>query len=134
MTLNSTPILGDPLIDQQHSELFDSLRVIQALHDRRVNDEKVTDSLTQISNQLYQHFMAEEALMKRVNMPVHELDAHSQEHMRILEELADLHFSIMQGRINRVSDVLKRVTNWVVEHVQVFDAPISRYIAKANPH
>ena len=126
------PILGDPLIDRQHSELFDSLRTMNALHDRHLSDEKVVDCLTRISQQLHQHFLAEEALMLRIQMPVDELAAHKNEHLRILEELAELHFKIMQGNVSWVADVQHQLSDWVADHIHVFDTPISHYLAKAN--
>ena len=132
MTKNSMPILGDPLIDRQHSELFDSLRTMNALHDRHLSDEKVVDCLTRISQQLHQHFLAEEALMLRLEMPADEIAAHKAEHLRILEELAELHFKIMRGHVSWVADVQHQIVEWLAEHIRGFDRPINGYIAKAN--
>lgn len=126
--------LGDPLIDRQHADLFASLRQIGSLHERRLDDEKVIDHLTRISEQLRQHFLSEEALMKRVSVPPEEIARHQAEHLRILEELAQLHFNIMQGRVNWVADVFGQISNWVAGHVEAFDAPLGDYIARATHH
>ncbi|MDD2743108.1 MAG: hemerythrin family protein [Rhodocyclaceae bacterium] len=132
MTKNSKFILNDPLIDEQHSALQDSLCALQALHDRHLSDEKVVDCLTRISHQLHQHFLSEEALMARVGVPADELAIHKNEHFRILEEMADLHYSIMRGHLSWVADVQHKISNWVSEHLRLFDAPIAPYINKAN--
>jgi hemerythrin-like metal-binding protein len=134
MTKNSILILGDSLIDRQHSELLDSLRALQALHDRHLSDEKVVDCLTRISHQLHQHFVAEEALMLQANVPNEEFATHKNEHFRILEEMADLHYKIMRGNVSWVVDVQHQLSDWVSEHIKIFDAPIGAYIAKAKTH
>lgn len=125
-------MLGDSLIDHQHSDLLDSLRTMQSLHDRHLSDEKVVDCLTRISHQLHQHFLAEEALMLRVHVPADELAEHRREHFRILEEVADLHYKIMRGHVSWVADVQHQLSDWVLEHIRIFDTPISHYITKAN--
>ncbi len=132
MTNRHQSILGDPLIDRQHADLFASLRQIESLHERRLNDEKVIDHLTRISEQLRQHFMSEETLMQQVAVPVEEIARHHAEHLRILEEVARLHFEIMQGQLTHVSQVLRPLSDWVAAHVEVYDAPLRDYIVKAS--
>lgn len=133
MTLNNKLLLDDNLIDQQHDQLFDSLRRITALDDQRLNEEKVVDQLTRLNQQIHQHFLSEEALMKRVSMPADELAAHQAEHLRILEELTQIHLNIMQGKLLRVSDVVEQISHWISTHIVDFDLAIRAYIAKAAP-
>lgn len=133
MNKNPHSALGDPLIDRQHADLFASLRQIESLSERRINDEKVIDHLTRISDQLRQHFIAEEALMQRIAVPADEIAGHQAEHLRILEELAMLHFNIMQGRVSWVSETFRQLSDWVAGHVVEFDLPLHDYIARATP-
>lgn len=131
MTLDSKFLLGDALIDRQHDQLFDSLERIAALRERCLNDEAVVDQLTRLNNLILQHFISEEALMKRVGFPDDQLAAHQAEHLRILEELTHIHIDIMQGRRHLVSDIIDKVSNWISTHVVDFDLGLQSYIAKA---
>jgi len=133
MIKDSKPMLGDQLIDQQHEQLFDSLQRIKALYDHQLSDEKVIDQLTRLNELIYQHFIAEEALMKQVNMPVEQIMLHQSEHLRILEELAQIHLNIMYGRQHQVSEVIDQVIAWISAHTLDFDLPIQPYLAKVVP-
>jgi|JI6StandDraft_1071083.scaffolds.fasta_scaffold325777_2 hemerythrin-like metal-binding protein len=132
MTLDSKLLLGDTLIDRQHDQLFDSLERIAALREHSLNDEAVVDQLTRLNHLVLQHFVSEEALMKRVDFPVDQLAAHQAEHLRILEELTHIHIDIMQGRRHLVSDIVDQISNWISVHVVDFDLGLQPYITKAT--
>ncbi len=127
--MNSKLLLGDQLIDMQHDQLFELLKRVTPLHESGLNEEKVVDQLTRLNQHIHQHFRSEEALMLRLGMPTDELTKHQLEHLRILEEMAQLHLNIMHGSSSRVSDVFEQISGWITKHVLDFDLNMRGYIS-----
>ncbi len=94
----------------------------------KVNSERASDVFSKIGRLLESHFETEESLMKHHGVPADWLEAHRQEHTRILSECADIDLQVMAGRILTVTDIYPLLREMIIDHGVQYDLDIRKYL------
>ncbi len=129
--------VGDPLIDQQHRELF--ARANRFVHSlgRASAFEQVRDMLAFLSDYVDEHFEAEERRMREENYPL--LDLQIEQHQRFRESLArlgkDLRTFDSRQRLFLLFRTQLLVVDWLVNHTVKLDRHFGTYLKarRASP-
>ncbi|SDI09334.1 PAS domain-containing protein [Propionivibrio dicarboxylicus] len=121
----SLPKIGMAMIDGEHFEL---VKQLEALVDVQIGSVQFFDYLTQFGAQLKAHFKHEESFLNSLAMPANVLHKHIDEHSRILEDYAGLHFNLMRGKLPSSPELLQILRGWIVDHVTRYDAEIKKYL------
>lgn len=90
----------------------------------------MSDVLSDLTKQIYDHFRTEEAFMLELGVPDDQFQAHCAAHVSILEELAQIHLDAMYGKSQALPEVIATVANWVQQHLIEFDLALKPYIAE----
>ncbi len=130
--MNEHLLLGAPVIDHQHHGLFVSFRKLAATGDAAGPKEAMSDVLSDLSKQIYEHFRDEEALMQKLGVPDDQYQAHRAAHISIMEEVAQIHLDAMYGKSQDLPEVISTVANWVQKHLVEFDLALKPFIARQS--
>ena len=130
--MNEHLLLGSPVIDQQHHALFVSLRKLASAKDAKFPTEVMSDVLSDLTKQIFEHFSTEEAFMLELGLPDDMYQAHRAAHVSILEEVAQIHIDAMHGKSQALPEVIAIVANWVQQHLVEFDLTLKPYIASQS--
>ena len=107
------------LIDSQHKRL---VSMINLMHES-MKEGKGKETLQKILNDLVgytkEHFLTEEAMMKKANYPGYA--AHKTEHDKLTEKAVDLQKSYADGKAPLTMDVLNFLKNWLTNHIEGTD-------------
>ncbi len=113
--------IGNAEIDKQHEYLFELTNKMTAV-----------DSMTALRPLIMllfkhtrEHFELEEALMRKHNMP--DLDAHVDNHNKLLNRLSLLSMDVGKGHMNKRA-IAELMADWALNHVTNDDAKISAYL------
>ena len=126
-SFNTNLMLGVPSIDQQHYELF---RSFQHLLSTGINEEAVSDALSRLTIQIYDHFKTEEQLIDRLNLPEMMSLDHKLAHLQIIEDLTEIHLETMHGLGVPFEEIVNRVSGYVNHHIVEFDLELKPYIGE----
>lgn len=124
--MNHNLLIGVPHIDDQHYEIF---RSFQCLLSSGAGDESISEALSRLTNQIHEHFKAEEAFMVGLNMPAADFHDHQKAHSQIVESLTTIHLDTMQGLRVSLEEIISRVSVYVHQHVIEHDLPLKAYTA-----
>lgn len=113
--------LGNKVIDDQHRELFRRADMLVEAMMRRSGPEELAQLFDFLGTYVYEHFSAEESLMRIHAYPQRE--EHEAEHKRFIEDFKALQkeyakdgpTAFLLVRVNA------RVTQWLVEHISRTD-------------
>jgi hemerythrin-like metal-binding protein len=126
--MNQSLLLGSPTIDHQHQGLFALLERLSGLTRNADHEEELSDILGKLTKQLQHHFLTEETVMDRLDMPNVMLKAHHAAHHRIIEELTQLHMESMAGKPRSLETIIADVGRWVYQHMVEYDLDMKPYI------
>jgi hemerythrin len=122
-------IVGVPLIDQQHQELFGRLdRLVEAIRAGR-SAQEVGGILDFLAGYVKEHFSAEEKVMEEAAYP--EREAHAAEHRRFELDLAALRREFEQDGPSAlvVVRVNARITLWLRDHIYRTDRALGVFLS-----
>lgn len=124
---------GNELIDSEHKELID--RVNKLVESCGKGTEKLTavKTLDFLMDYTEKHFSDEEELQQQ--MGYEKLDQHKAQHARFKNAVDELRQMLedQEGPSDAfVEAVNKNVSQWLVDHIQVWDTEVARYIASKN--
>lgn len=122
-------LIGHPSIDHQHQEL---LRTFQRLQTLVAHDDKANETLSTLTNQLCEHFVSEEEVMKQLEIPELMFLEHELEHRRILTDVVQVHLEAMHGTRLDYPALLAKVADWITAHIVDFDLDLKQYISEAK--
>lgn len=124
-SFNINLTLGVPSIDQQHHELF---RSFQHLLSTGINEEAISDALSRLTLQIYDHFTTEEKFIDGLKLPEMMSLHHKQAHLQIIEDLTEIHLETMHGLGVPFEEIVNRVSGYVNHHIVEFDLELKPYI------
>ncbi len=120
--------LGITPIDDQHRELFRRIDLLIAAMMKKEGPEALASLFDFLGTYVYEHFTAEEALMRVHNYP--QLAEHEAEHRRFVED-----FKALQREYTKegptallLVKVNGRVGQWLVEHIARTDKAVGNYL------
>jgi len=121
-------LIGDPLIDDQHKELFTTVNGLIAAIEKGVGAEELKKTLDFLIQYTVTHFNDEEELQRKIGYP--KLAAHHVIHEKFKKaavELAGEAASIGNSE-TLVKEVKRKVGDWLVTHVTSEDARIGKFM------
>lgn len=124
--------VGIPVIDQQHAALSQLAARLLEHPEALTNNVQVVDVLTDLGKFLILHFQTEEALMRQLDLPVAEIEAHVRAHSEILDQYAELNMAIAEGKRHTAGDVFEMTRQWLVGHMHSFDMRLADYVKPAG--
>lgn len=129
MPLPEDLVLGHPLIDAQHRELYEKVEKFQAETRAGLSDRtSLRDFVSFLHDYTVNHFRTEEQLMRELHYPAiwpHE-DAHFffwREVLVMMESCEMMEYSELCGQ-----KVFKIVTEWLKKHVEEEDRALVEWI------
>jgi len=128
--LDSSLLIGVPLIDEEHYELISQLDSLDNNCDAEPQTEFFSEILSQLGQKISAHFDHEEEIFKSFGPPPEVMRSHILAHNEILNQYTELNLGLMAGKVISRSDVLRMIKRWVVDHVLTFDLEIRNYIPK----
>jgi hemerythrin len=116
------------LIDEQHKKLFDALNAFLRTSSEKKSREEVKKSLDFLNDYTIKHFFDEEQLQKQYEYP--DYPNHHELHEGLKKTVRELqHDFIMNGPSAKlISEVEKKVGDWLVAHIKTQDVKIGAYI------
>ncbi len=77
------------------------------------------------------HFKTEEAYMESVNYP--DLLSHKALHDEFSSEILEIYNDVQEGKHVLSSEIMKRLTTWLQEHILQVDSKIGLYLSRQHP-
>jgi len=122
--------LGIPRIDEQHRELFHRVDLLVDAMMKREGPEALASLFDFLGSYVYDHFAAEEALMREQAYP--QLAEHEAEHRRFIED-----FKALQREYTRdgptaliLVKMNGRIAQWLVEHIARTDKALGDHVKR----
>jgi hemerythrin len=118
--------VGNPLIDEDHRNLFDLLeRLHLDMSSGQINQEtqSIVDALREYTEA---HFSREEAFMRNIGYPHYA--GHKAEHDRFVSEVCALQSRMARGARTAQLDIDQFLVGWLREHVMVRDMALAAAI------
>lgn len=128
-TMPSTLHIGLPSIDAEHGILMESLRRLHLAPSGNARSEPFLEVISQLGQQLIQHFDNEEKHLNGCGMPATEVNSHFRAHSTILEQYAQLQDDLMAGKLLDQSAILSMIQHWITTHITTHDLKIKQHIA-----
>lgn len=115
--------IGDPVIDEQHQEIF--LRagdVIAAL-----TRDGQTMSALRLQRYAHTHFSHEENLMRRLDYP--DIEEHTLQHQQLVQRLEAVTRNIANDNLVK-TELEELISHWLLSHIASADAKLADYLRK----
>ena len=122
--------IGDPVIDQQHRQIFAWFHRIELAHSRGEGHELIRTTLINLQKYVNEHFAVEERLMKRLGCANY-LE-HCQQHRELSAELLQLVNDYESGQPVLSIELVHLLRNWLIEHINRMDASIQAYLVPSQ--
>lgn len=122
-------LTGMPVIDAEHAALMESLQRLHKAPTDDVHSEPFLEVISQLGQQLIEHFANEEKTLHARGLPEADVVSHLRAHDAILEQYAQLQDDLMHDRGLQQSSVLTMIQHWIMTHVATHDLKIGQYLA-----
>lgn len=125
---NESLSVGSPIIDDDHKIL---IKIVNKLDSALINDNKkeiIEQILCELSEYCVYHFNREEFEMIKINYDKY--CEHKNSHDTIIQTLSDLIYGYELNKVNIYKDLLKFLTDWVVNHITKEDRLVGIAINK----
>ena len=123
-------VIGHPLIDEQHQELFN---IINQFHDDLSNKrskKQALYTLTSLIQFAQKHFADEEKISREFGFPDDHLAKHKDIHEKLIIDIFELHTDISSGVENDLGTIGDFLTQWIILHVLIEDNKYKKYLLK----
>lgn len=117
--------LGIPSIDGEHRGLVNLVNELAEAVSRGCDCEQARQKMEKVLDFAAQHFMREEALMRRHSFPG--VEQHVAEHEKLLREAGNLIETLCPERSNRALLITAFFTDFIENHIQHEDRAISQF-------
>lgn len=127
-------IIGIPMIDEQHKELFDRVeKFLEALRKDGKWNEKLTEikaTLSFMQNYVVEHFAAEEAFQRKIGYT--DLEKHHKIHKEFTDYVMDCAQNFEKDGYpqKEVQQFAGKLLAWLINHVVATDLKMSRFVKK----
>lgn len=128
-TVPPTLQTGLPSIDAEHGALIESLRRLHLAPTGQARSEAFLEIISQLGQQLIQHFGNEEKHLNSCGMPAAEVHSHFRAHNTIIEQYAQLQYDLMAGKHLDQATILSMVQHWITTHITTHDLKLRQHIA-----
>lgn len=126
--------IGNNLIDEQHEKVF-SIGMNMYKNILSSNKEKknfiILNTLSKLIQVLKEHYKDEESLMKNLDIPLDELNAHTKDHERIFALLKKKEEMFLKNENITIEDIKQTfniINSAILDHLNMFDISIKEYL------
>jgi hemerythrin len=119
---------GQPLIDEQHKKLFESVNDLVKASDSGKAEADIKKSLDFLTEYTIKHFFDEQALQQKYQYP--DYPNHLKMHEEFKATVRDLsHQLILKGSSKELVDSLcEKFAGWLLNHINIQDKKLAVYI------
>ena len=122
---NDSYSVGNTEMDEQHKKLIELINDL-ILHSNAAPESKiVNETLYELFKYTRYHFQDEEELMQNLNYP--NLEEHKKSHKNFIYKISMFCMEVMDRKATVTEDILKFLTNWIVEHTMLDDQDFKKY-------
>jgi hemerythrin-like metal-binding protein len=123
-------LCNDPIIDEQHKELFFRLKNLIMSIGTGKTEEEVCEMISFLEGYVITHFEIEEMYMAQYNYPNHAL--HKEQHTQFMENLNQIkHDYKKNGESLCLALRLQQdIVDWLTEHIGKFDKDLARFMTE----
>lgn len=118
-------------VDNQHKAIAKMVETISACGEADGSSESVSEAMTTIGRLIREHFNSEEKILEQLGAPAAEVEAHKDDHTRLINEYVDLLMNMINGRPVPPTQLGAFLRSWLTEHITNYDLKIRDYLA---PH
>lgn len=118
--------IGVEEADRQHRQMVNMMNDVHLMSAQGRNPESIAKSLQTLTEYTRTHFEWEEEMLESENY--HRLDAHKEEHARLLRELGQHQQAIRSANPTQIDQILSALNTWLIEHVKHSDKDYARFI------
>lgn len=118
-------------VDKQHKAIARMIDAIAGRNDAQPTPESISETMTAIGRLIREHFNSEEKVLEQLGAPAADIEAHKNDHARLIDEYVDLllmNINSMPIPPSRLRDLLQ---SWMTDHIVKHDLKIRDYLA---PH
>lgn len=115
--------VGNTFIDNDHQKLIDMVNRLHALMAEGKGKDVIGKVLHNLITYTREHFRREEDLMRSLRYP--DLDAHYEEHEKLLKQVLDLHQKFENGTATLSVQVLHFLRDWLINHIGKSDKQLA---------
>jgi len=119
--------VGNDHIDAQHRNIIRMINRLVESREVSMRSIDVNDALTRLMHFMREHFLDEEALMRKNGYP--HLEEHMKEHRHFAEKLTELFMVEDDERLRKTIPFLR---NWLVGHLATQDMKCRSYLTERN--
>jgi hemerythrin-like metal-binding protein len=117
-------------IDKQHQALVALIAHLQQAMLEGRTKQAVGPLFASMNRYTKYHFAYEERLLEENAYPG--LEAHRQEHARLVAELKELESKYLQGTLHAGAPLMKLLRSWLVDHICVHDKEYGSFLTAKN--
>lgn len=124
-------------IDRDHARLYAlSADFRDATTHTEIAPDKLRDAMIVLIDHCVSHFRREEALMREVEYPIADYNAHRTAHMRLWRTCLDLNEACEKADYDPVCGVriATMIYAWLEHHVEVWDRAFIDFMRTRSPH
>ncbi len=128
LTITDKLRVGVAKIDEQHQILFDRINALTDMGLKSFEKAETEKTLDLLTNYTVFHFGDEEVLQRQYNYPKHEW--HKGQHQHFVDGLKKLkaEFAANGPSAKFTMDVNNLVIKWLVNHIEVVDVELGKFI------
>lgn len=118
-------------VDDQHHHLVNIINKFGNLvaHNEGASMDAINMVFKELTDYIYRHFSEEEAFMEASGIDPRHLEPHKEAHRQFINDIIQLHDSIVPGNAKSGEQVMKFLTHWLAYHILGTDKGMSRQIS-----
>ncbi len=122
--------LNNEDIDREHKKLIEICNDLIDLYELNHNREEFARILTEMTDYGLIHFKSEERYMQKFSYP--KLTEHKQHHRNYIYKVAMYNVDLLRANPPELTDVIKFLKKWWVNHILIIDAEYENYKNKIH--
>jgi hemerythrin len=130
ITWDESLSVGVRAVDDQHKGLVQTLNELHEAMSKGVAREASGPLLEKLAKYARDHFMAEEAMMKRASYP--ELEAHRGKHVDLTRQVEEYLGRFRSGEIGLSVHLLDFLRKWLTNHIQKEDRAYGPWLNRSG--
>jgi len=128
MKWNESLSIGVAKIDRQHRKLIGMVQQLENALDGSNTLKEMSRTLKSVVDYTSYHFKDEEDLMAQINFQGY--DEHVKQHTKLIKDVRSILFAIRGGKAFTAQDLIKFLTDWVLDHIEKEDKKIGAEIER----
>jgi hemerythrin len=132
MKWNESLSIGVAKIDSQHRKLIGMVQQLENALDGSNTLKEMGRTLKSMVDYTNYHFKDEEDLMAQINFQGY--DEHVKQHAQLIEDVRSILLAIRGGKAFTAQNLIKFLTDWVLDHIEKEDKKIGAEIERRRPN